>query len=204
MATEYIPFEKALKDLKMSEDELKRLVSEDEIQAVKRGSKIRLRKSDVEALKRKQEEVKEEAEEEVEELEFADEDLDGDDAGMVTAVLEDDSLLEEEETLDLSPEELEGEEPRQDVSQRASGQRASGQRASGQRDSGRRGPRAVPVRSRGRAAAIRQQGSDEESTLMRVLVIATSVFLVYSFLVAHSIVQGQVTGATRWLADMFK
>ena len=30
------------------------------------------------------------------------------------------------------------------------------------------------------------------------------IVLIYGFLVIHSITQGQVTGATRWLADMFK
>ena len=51
MAEEYVPFEEALKSLKMSEEELKRLVSQDEIQAVRDATgSIRLRKEDVEKL----------------------------------------------------------------------------------------------------------------------------------------------------------
>ncbi|MCA8972200.1 MAG: hypothetical protein KDC95_20600, partial [Planctomycetes bacterium] len=63
---------------------------------------------------------------------------------------------------------------------------------------------AAPVRSKGRAAAIRQADeSTEESTLDKVLVIATAVILLYSLFFAYSITQGTSTGMTAWLADMF-
>ena len=178
MAEEYVPFEEALKSLKLSEAELKRLVSEDQIQAVRdaRG-KVRLRKSDVDLIGGRG------GAELVEELVFADDDL-GDDTGMATAVLEEDSLLEEEDTLDLAPEELEVEEaPRRR----------------------RNAPAAVaPVRSKGRASAIRKQDdNEEESTLDKVLLIATAVVLLYALFFAYSISQGESTAMTAWLSDMF-
>lgn len=188
MADEYIPFEQALRDLQMSEDELRRLVSQDQIQAIKRGDEIQIRQSDIDAILRAQSPT----EEEPEELVFADEDEVEDDAGMVTAVLEDDSLLEEEETLDLAPEELDvGAVEVTPVS----------------RSRSRRSTPSVstPVRSRGRAAGLRAGKEQEgEETWVRALAIVTTVFLIFGFFVAHSITQGQVTGVTRWLADMFK
>lgn len=183
MSEDYIPFEKALKDLKMTEEELKRLVSEDEIQA-HRGAdgSVELRREDIEALIAGEDEL-------AEELVFADEDLE-EDTGMVTAVLEDDSLLEEEPTLDLSPEEIEVDE---DFEIEAAPSRAE---------------RPIAIQSKSRAAAIRgldqSEAKDEESTLDKVLMIASAVVLVYGLFFAWSVTQGAKTGATRWLAEMFK
>lgn len=178
MAEDYVPFEEALKSLRMSEAELKRLVSEDQIQAVRdAGGKVQLRRSDVENIRDRGEVV--------EDLVFADDDL-GDDTGMVTAVLEEDSLLEEEDTLDLAPEELEVEE------------------APRRRGRAVAAAAVVPVRSKGRAAAIRKdEDSTEESGLDKALLIATAVILIYSLFFAYSITQGESTAMTAWLADFF-
>ncbi len=183
MSEDYIPFEKALKDLKVTEEELKRLVSADEIQAVRGADgSVRFRKEDIEALQLGEEEL-------TEELIFADEDLE-EDAGMVTAVLEDDSLLEEEPTLDLSPEEIEVDE---DFEIEAAPSRAQ---------------RPVTIQSKSRAAAIRgldqTETKDEESTLDKVLMVASAIVLLYGLFFAWSVTQGANTGATKWLADMFK
>jgi len=188
VSEDYIPFEKALKDLKMTEEELKRLVSEDEIQA-HRGAdgSVELRKEDIEALIAGEDEL-------AEELVFADEDLE-EDTGMVTAVLEDDSLLEEEPTLDLSPEEIE-------VDEDFEIEPAPSRSASSRRD------RPVAIQSKSRAAAIRgldrTEEKDEESTLDKVLMIASAVVLVYGLFFAWSVTQGFSGGATQWLTEMFK
>ncbi len=182
MAEEYVPFEEALKSLRMSEAELKRLVSEDQIQAVRDASgKVRLRRSDLDSLRNRHDEL-------IEDLVFADEDL-GDETGMATAVLEEDSLLEEEDTLDIAPEELEVEE----TPRRGAGRAAKVAAVA-----------PVPVRSKGRAAAMRQDESTEESTLDKVLVIATAAILIYTLFFAYSITQGTSTGMTAWLANMFE
>jgi hypothetical protein len=184
VSEDYIPFEKALKDLKMTEEELKRLVSEDEIQA-HRGAdgSVQLRKEDIDALLSGEEDF-------AEELVFADEDLE-EDTGMVTAVLEDDSLLEEEPTLDLSPEEIEVDE---DFEIEAAPSR---------------GERPIAIQSKSRAAAIRgldqsEGQEEEESTLDKVLMIGSAIVLVYGLFFAWSVTQGQKSGATEWLANMFK
>lgn len=185
MSEDYIPFEKALKDLKMTEEELKRLVSEDEIQA-HRGAdgSVELRREDIEALIAGEDEL-------AEELVFADEDLE-EDTGMVTAVLEDDSLLEEEPTLDLSPEEIEVDE---DFEIEPAPSRS-------------RSDRPVAIQSKSRAAAIRgldqTEEKDEETTLDKVLMIASAVVLVYGLFFAWSVTQGFSGGSTQWLTEMFK
>lgn len=184
MSEDYIPFEKALKDLKMTEEELKRLVSEDEIQA-HRGAdgSVQLRKEDIDALLSGEDDF-------AEELVFADEDLD-EDTGMVTAVLEDDSLLEEEPTLDLSPEEIEVDE---DFELEPTPSRAE---------------RPIAIQSKSRAAAIRgldqSDGQEEEEGMLdKVLMIGSAVVLFYGLFFAWSVTQAQKSGATEWLADMFK
>ena len=48
----FYSFEEALKELRLKEEELKRLVSEGEIRAFRQGDTMRLRQSDVEALKK--------------------------------------------------------------------------------------------------------------------------------------------------------
>ncbi len=186
MADDYVPFDEALKSLKMSEEQLKRLVSQDEIQAIRDPSgAIRLRKKDLDSL------ATSKVSELTDQLVFADDD----DTGMVTAVLEEDSLLEEEDTLDLAPDELEIETPR--APRRRAAKAAAG--AAGAATTG-------VVRSKSRAAAIRGNGDgdEHESTLDRILTIATAVLLLYTLFVAYSISTGQITGLTAWLANMFE
>jgi len=48
---QFYSFEEALKELRLKEEELKRLVSEGEIRAFREGDTMRLRRSDVETLK---------------------------------------------------------------------------------------------------------------------------------------------------------
>ncbi|MAE78061.1 MAG: hypothetical protein CMJ85_14455 [Planctomycetes bacterium] len=178
VAEEYVPFEEALKSLQMSESQLKHLVSQDEIQAIRDpGGSVRLRKEDVESLRQTGEIA--------EDLVFADDDGD-DDAGMVTAVLEEDSLLEEEDTLDLAADELEIVDAQSPAA------------------APRRGSLA-PVRSRGRAASMRgDEEEPHEGTLDRIAVVGSAALLVYALFFVYSITQGQKTGLTAWLADMFK
>ena len=51
MADEYYSFEEALDELRLKEEELKRLVSEGEIRAFREGETMKLRQSDVQALR---------------------------------------------------------------------------------------------------------------------------------------------------------
>jgi hypothetical protein len=85
---DFLSFEKALRELKMRSEELKKLVSEGEIRAFKDGDSMKFRREDVVALTAKSKGE--------EELAFADS-LE-DDTGMVTEQLtEEDTLLAEDD-----------------------------------------------------------------------------------------------------------
>lgn len=91
---EFLSFEKALRELKMRSEELKKLVSEGEIRAFRDGDSMKFRKEDVQALTSKS---KGDAE-----LSFADS-LE-DDTGMVTEQLSDeDTLLADDEVVEEKP-----------------------------------------------------------------------------------------------------
>jgi excisionase family DNA binding protein len=85
---DFVSFEKALRDLKLQSEELKRLVSEGEIRAFRDGQSMKFRKEDVDAL----------ASHQVGEDELVLADALEDDTGMVTEELsEEDTLLVEDD-----------------------------------------------------------------------------------------------------------
>ena len=91
---DFLSFEKALRELKLRSEELKKLVSEGEIRAFRDGDSMKFRREDIAALSAK---AKGE-----EELAFADS-LE-DDTGMVTEQLSaEDTLLAEEEVAQPAP-----------------------------------------------------------------------------------------------------
>lgn len=94
---EFVSFEKALRDLKLQGDDLKKLVSEGSIRAFRDGASMKFKREDLEALKASQ--VGED------DLVFA-EDLE-DDTGMVTEELSDEDTLladdDDEEIVEAAP-----------------------------------------------------------------------------------------------------
>lgn len=90
---DFISFERALRDLKMQSEELKKLVSEGEIRAFRDGQSMKFKREDVEGLARDR----------GSELSFA-QTLE-DDTGMVTEELTDEeTLLAEDDLLEDEPE----------------------------------------------------------------------------------------------------
>ncbi len=91
---DFISFEKALRDLKMQSDELRKLVSEGEIRAFRDGDSMKFRKEDLESLRKNRTSSSE--------LVF-DEGLE-DDTGMVTEEISaEDTLLAEDEVVEAAP-----------------------------------------------------------------------------------------------------
>ncbi len=87
---DYVSFDKALRDLKLRSEELRKLVSEGEIRAFKDGDSMRFRPEDIEALASRQKG----------EQDLAFVDALEDDTGMVTEQLSDeDTLLADDEEL---------------------------------------------------------------------------------------------------------
>lgn len=89
---EFVSFEKALRDLKLQSEELKRMVSEGEIRAFRDGPSMKFKREDVEVLRGRQGQP-----------DFAD--ALEDDTGMVTEELtEEETLLADEDLLEEEPE----------------------------------------------------------------------------------------------------
>jgi len=101
---QFYSFDEALKELRLKEEELKRLVSEGEIRAFREGDTMKLRRADVETLRSELSggEVVDLGEGEAD-LVFED-DPDGDEAGMATQEISDVDTLLEEPVEEVAPE----------------------------------------------------------------------------------------------------
>ncbi len=97
MSDEFFSFDEALNELRLKEEELKRLVSEGEIRAFRKGETMKLRRSDVESLRSELQggEVVDLGEDLVEELVFEEEPA-AEPVGMATEAISDlDTILED-------------------------------------------------------------------------------------------------------------
>jgi excisionase family DNA binding protein len=173
---EFFSFEEALRELRLKEEELRRLVSEGEIRAFREGDTMKLRRSDVETLRT------ELSGGEVVDLAGAGEELvfedDTDlDAGMATEeISEVDTLLEEdiEEIAELDLEELE-EQPEDEL---------------------------APVTPIRRAAAA-EPDEPSEPMFVRAVAILTSLVLLLGIPVCMSAATGNAMGFAKALAGLF-
>ena len=97
MADDFYSFDEALDELKLKEEELKRLVSEGEIRAFRKGDTMKLRRADVETLRAELDVDVVDLDDSADELVFEDDsDLDGD-TGMATQELDVETLVDEPE-----------------------------------------------------------------------------------------------------------
>jgi excisionase family DNA binding protein len=175
---EFFSFEEALNQLNLKEEELKRLVSEGEIRAFREGDTMKLRRADVENLK------KELMPGEVvdmgggaEDLVFED-DLEVEETGMATEqISEMDTLLEEDGVEDVGEVALEEEELEESVDE----------------------PELVagPVR---RAAAVEEPG---EGMLMRAVAILTGLVLLFALPIVIGLSTESPSSMATSLAEMF-
>jgi excisionase family DNA binding protein len=177
---DFFSFDEALNQLNLKEEELKRLVSEGEIRAFRDGDTMKLRRVDVENLK------KELMGGEVVDLGGAGEDLVFEDdlqleeAGMATEEISDMDTLLEEEVEDvgevaLEEEAAEGEETEEEE--------------------------AAPVAVARAAAADEGAG---EGMLFRTLAILTSVILILALPVVVGFSKGVPGAMASFLVDLFK
>jgi excisionase family DNA binding protein len=97
VADDFYSFDEALDELKLKEEELKRLVSEGEIRAFRKGDTMKLRRADVETLRAELDVDVVDLDDSADELVFEDDsDLDGD-TGMATQELDVETLVDEPE-----------------------------------------------------------------------------------------------------------
>lgn len=177
MADEYYSFEEALDELRLKEEELKRLVSEGEIRAFREGETMKLRQSDVKALRDELSggEVVDLGGVE-EELVFEDEDLG--EAGMATEEISTADTIIDDDVEDVGEIDLDDDED--EVIETAAPVR-----------------RAAP-----RAAAAEEE--EVEGAGIKFALIATSLVLLLGIPVAYSLATGTMGDLAKPLADMFK
>ncbi len=103
MADDFYSFDEALDELKLKEEELKRLVSEGELRAFRKGDTMKIRRADVELLRSELDSDVADLDETVDELVFEDDsDLDAD-AGMATQELDVETLVDDPEPEEAEP-----------------------------------------------------------------------------------------------------
>ena len=180
---EFYSFDEALKQLRLKEDELKRLVSEGEIRAFREGETMKLRRSDVESLRSELSggevvdlgEVKEE-------LVFED-DAAFEEAGMATQEISDvETILDEpvEEVSEIAIEEEEVVEE-EDAARTAATARPA--------------PRAVEP--------VPEVEGPSEAILVRAAMILTSLVLLLAVPVCLSASAGEPSGLASAVASIF-
>lgn len=175
MADEFYSFNEALEQLRLKEEELKRLVSEGEIRAFRDGETMQLRRQDVENLRN------ELMGGDVVDLGGASEDLvfedDADlaDAGMATEEISEMDTILEDDVEDVGEIELEDE------------------------------PAPAPVRRSAGAAASAAAPAEEEteSMGMRIAAVLTSLLLLLGLPVAISLSTGSVSDIAKSIAGLF-
>lgn len=187
MAEDFYSFEKVLKELKLQEEELKRLVSEGEIRAFRDADKMKFKKEDIERFKAQRgadlPTLDQPAEELTEEL-FEEEG--SEDVGMVTQQIDDSGLLEEVDEIEPLEEESAAPAP-----------------AAGRKSAGR--PTRPAAGAAGRRSKTRRRAAVEETagegTGMQALLVISAIVLLYGVIVAFNAAEMQSTGMTRGFAQ---
>lgn len=178
MPEQFYSFDEALNQLNLREEELKRLVSEGEIRAFREGDTMKLRRTDVESLK------KELMGGEVvdlggagEDLVFED-DLDLEETGMATEEISDMDTLLEEEVEDVGEVEIEVAAPATAAAVRT-----------------------APGVRRTSTAVVVEEGN--EGMLVRAAALLTTIVLVLTIPVVVSLSKDSPSGLAKSIAGIF-
>ena len=179
---DFFSFDEALSELRLKEEELKRLVSEGEIRAFREGETMKLRKGDVEALRGElggSEVV--DLGEPSEEIVFEDDSM-VDEAGMATEEISDVDTIIEDDIEDIGEIDIE-EEVAEEV------EAAPLRRSSKSRDS--------------EAAVAVVEDEPSESIGMMALCLLTTVLLIGGLPLMYSAGSGSAGGLAKGIAGMF-
>lgn len=193
MAEDYFSFEKVLRELRLEEEELKRLVSEGEIRAFRDADKMKFKAEDIARFRGSKDgelPTLEAASEELTEELFGADASGGGDAGMVTQQIDDNAFLEEEIEVEVESIELE------EVPAASPGKARSRAGAASGVTSG--------VRSGVRRRAGEAEDATTEGTGMQVVLVLSAAILLYGMLVAVSAAEVQSSGLTQGIADFVR
>jgi hypothetical protein len=187
----FFSFERALRELKLKEDELKRLVSEGEIRAFRDEDKMKFRKEDIDRLRKKAEKPDfskgpsdASADTLADDLVFEEEELNlgEEEPGMQTAPISEDTLLDDD--IGMTTEPL----------SKGSGKRQAA--ASGKKS-------APPTSSRGTRIREAQSADEKGSPLMTAVVVLSSIVLFLGVFVAVDLFKDQKGGLTEGIVNFF-
>lgn len=175
MPDEFFSFDEALDELRLQEDELKRLVSEGDIRAFRKGDTMKLRRSDVDALRRELTggdvvDLNEPAEE----LVFEDDAVGDEDSGMATQEISDLDTLIDDDVEEVSDLELDDEDA----------------------------PVAASKVRRPRPVAV-QEEDEVEGMGIRAAMIATALVFILGLPVALAVSSGKADGIAKSVAEVF-
>lgn len=195
---EFVNFEKALAELKLSEDQLKRLVSEGEIRAIRgENNTMRFRKEEIERLKQdtgKTIQYTEESSDTLTDDLLFDEadDLDVDDEGMATAqISSEDTFVGDDTGMTTAP--------LSSAPAPASKTRASAQTG------GSRASTSTVRRTTGRSTRMRQSALDEQASGIGMgvtaMLVITFIVAAFGMLVWWDIAEDTVSSPTKGIAD---
>ncbi len=173
---DFFSFDEALSELRLKEEELKRLVSEGEIRAFREGDTMKLRRGDVEALRSELgggEVV--DLGEPSEELVFEDDNFA--DAGMATEEISEVDTIIEDDIEDVGEIEIEEEEEL---------------------------VAAAPVRrSAPRSAGSSSSEEEVEPMFVRAALIVTTLVMIAALPVIFAVANGEASGIAKGIASMF-
>ena len=188
MAEDFYSFEKALRELHKTEEELKKLVSEGEIRAFRDESSMKFKKEDIDRFKKaigSDLPTHEAPTGELHEELFGDDSGSGsDDVGMATQQISDSSFLEEAPAAPPT----------------TPGRAATG----GAGASGAKKPAARPAAATRSAARRRPEpvAANDEGNGMRALLVLGSLVLLYAVIVAVSARKGEYNGMSESVMNM--
>jgi excisionase family DNA binding protein len=174
VADDFYSFDEALDELKLKEEELKRLVSEGELRAFRKGDTMKIRRADVELLRAELDADVADLDDTADELVFEeDSDLDAD-AGMATQELDVETLVDDEEPAAAAP-----------APARASRSSAS----------------ARPARRSAVAAAAEEE--EEEPAWVKGLLMVSALLLMLAMPIMLSLGTGNAGGLAKGVAGLF-
>lgn len=182
MADDFYSFDEALEELKLKEEELKRLVSEGEIRAFRKGDTMKLRRADVETLRAELDGDLVDLGDGADELVFEDETDLGGDTGMATQELDVETLVDDgvEEVAELELDDIE------DTGSRRSSTRSG----------------SAPIKRQSAVAAATAE-AEEEPGWVKGAAIATALVLFLSMPVVVSLLTGNASGLAKGIAGIF-
>ena len=182
MADDFYSFDEALEELKLKEEDLKRLVSEGEIRAFRKGDTMKLRRADVETLRAELDGDLVDLGDGADELVFEDETDLGGDTGMATQELDVETLVDDgvEEVAELELDDIED--------------------AGSRRSSTRSG--SAPIKRQSAVAAATAE-AEEEPGWVKGAAIVTALVLFLSMPVVVSLLTGNASGLAKGIAGIF-